>query len=61
MPVFIDGVYSPIEGEKDWTLQARPQVRRSQVEITESQKDDRLSLKYTTVISAITTPEIPAK
>ena len=61
IPVNIAGVYSPLDDAADWTLTAQPQVRRSQVEVTESADGNRLSLKYTTIIAPITIPDIPSE
>jgi hypothetical protein len=58
IPVNIVGVYTPLEGESDWALDAPPQVRHSQVEMTESADGNRLSLKYTTVIAPIAVPQL---
>ena len=58
IPVNISGVYSPLDGALDWANDAKPQVRRSQVEITESAQHNRLSLKYTTVIAPVGVPEV---
>lgn len=59
VPLSVSGVYSPLDDASDWTRRARPQIRRSQVEITKAAKGKRLSLKYTTVITPIPIPEFP--
>jgi hypothetical protein len=56
IPVSISGVYSPLPGDRDWTLDAVPQVRRSEVSITESGGPNKLHLKYETVVAAISDP-----
>jgi len=58
VPVNITGVYSPLDDDADWTLTAEAQVRRSLIEITESSHDNKLSLKYTTVVAPIVAPDI---
>lgn len=57
--VYISCVYSPIDDtSKDWTRSAPIQVRRSRLEEFE-QKDNQLSLRYSTTIAAIDPPTVP--
>ena len=59
IPLSVSGVYSPLDSASDWTRRARAQVRRSNVEIIKAASGNRLSLKYTTVITPIPIPEFP--
>lgn len=56
--VHITSIYSPLEGSRDWTRSARPQVRRSIVEVVDSSAK-KIGLRYRTVIAGMVIPEMP--
>jgi hypothetical protein len=59
IPLSVSSIYSPLDGDRDWTRRAKPQARRSEVVITKPESRNRVSLRYATVVAAIELPQVP--